>query len=300
MKPALIALTLIIGISNCFAEVGQAGWQILRKPQSARPQAINNSVYMKSDLSGVFYNSAVLGTLKSKEAFFISETGASNDMFGGVLYGTPVGEKSGLCAGALYYDAGKMDLFWMEGTTEHTRTVTSQRDVLAIIAYGKHFSDRLYTGITVKYANSNIAETQEAVAYAGDIGLIYVVNSKINVSVSGQNIGSSSKFITKAEELPTTASAGISYFSINNENSYLAFGVEVPYIIKEGRVTPNLAVEYCLGKIAFDIGYKLNVEESQLQAGLSFGINRNMNFSYAFLPARYLAHTHRLNLGVKF
>ncbi|OGS22982.1 MAG: hypothetical protein A2252_06200 [Elusimicrobia bacterium RIFOXYA2_FULL_39_19] len=299
-KIILFFLLIVISASTSYSVVGQTGWQIMRRAQSARPQPLNNIIAVNADLSGVFYNSAILGTLNNRKVSLLSESGSANDTFGGVLYGQPLGNTLGICVGYIYYDAGKMTLDWMEGSTEYTNTVTSQKDTLAVISAGKALSSKLLAGVTLKYATNNIAEVKEATAYAGDIGLIYMLNNKLNISLSGQNFGSSTKFITKAEELPTTVSFGISYLVPRNDRSYIGLAVDVPYILKEERVVPNIGLEYCLGKVAFDIGYRLNVEESQLQVGFSAGISRNLELGYAFIPASYLSSTHRLNLGYRF
>ncbi len=76
-------------------------------------------------------------------------------------------------------------------------------------------------------------------------------------------------------------------------------GVDVPYIIDEGRVTPSIGVEVAKPPVGVFFGYRLNVEESIFNIGLNISIKR-FDLSYAFLPAKWLNSVHRLSFGFRF
>jgi len=118
--------------TNLFAQAGSTGWWIFRRPQSTKPKALTTVAAIRGDLSGIFYNPAVLGTIQQKEFFAMSELGMAQDAFGGLLYGQPIGEKSGLTAGIVYYDAGRTTLYYIDAGQERERTVAIQRDILEL------------------------------------------------------------------------------------------------------------------------------------------------------------------------
>jgi hypothetical protein len=305
-KKIFIILTLVIvyatNTTPIFSEIGSTGWWIFRRPQSTKPRALTCVAAIRGDLSGVFYNPSILGTIEQREIFMISELGLAKDTFGGILYGMPIGKKSGLAAGVVYYDAGKETLYYMEsGKTEPTeRTVTIQRDILGMVSYGRKFTDFILSGLTVKFANTNIAEVKEATAFALDVGMVYFTKiDGLTISFVGQNIGSSTKFLNRSDELPMSVAVGSSYSMILNKRSYLNFGFETPYIIKEQRLLPSVGIEYGFEQVSINLGYRFAAQDSVFNFGIGISI-KNFDIGYAFIPAVYLSPTHRLSIGYKF
>ncbi|MDI6642116.1 MAG: hypothetical protein QME68_07400 [Elusimicrobiota bacterium] len=303
VKKCVIVLYLMVSFTvSVFAQKASTGWWIFRRAQSIKPKAITAVAAVRGDLSGVFYNPSILGTLQEREIFMLTELGLAKDTFGGLLYGQPlkIGKGSGISAGVVYYDAGKETLYYMEGGKEEKREVTVQRDILGIVSYGQKFSESILAGATVKFANSNIAEIKSANAYAGDLGVIFIpsVVEGLTLSLVGQNLGFSTKFINKAEELPMSVWFGTSYTK-KLGNSYLCFGAELPYIIKEQRTLSSIGIEYGTGQFAVNLGYRFGAEDALLHLGFDITVS-NFDFGYAFIPATYLYHTHRLNIGYRF
>lgn len=282
---------------ECVAQ--RTGWWIFRRPQSTRPKPVIAVAAVRGDLSGVFYNPSLLGTLREREIFLLTEFGFARDIFGGILYGQPIGKKAGISAGVVYYDAGRTTLYWIEAGRETPKTVTIQRDLLGLISYGWKLTDRFLAGATFKLANSNIAEARSAFAYGIDLGILFLVTDRLNLSLAGQNLGFSTRFVGKAEALPTSVWLGGSYTLHVSRISYLSFGVDLPYIVIENRLTPGLGIEYFYGRFGVNLGYRLGAEEAVLQAGFVVTL-KNIDLGYAFVPARFLAHTHRLTIGFRF
>lgn len=138
LKRVFIIVFLLASVSQiCFSKAGKSGWMILRKARSAKFKSITVTPVMavRGDLAGVFYNPAVLSLNQYREIFVLTEIGLASDMFGGVVYGHPF-KKSCLAGGFVYYNAGKIELNWLEGSTLKTEEVTAQKDLLAIISYG--------------------------------------------------------------------------------------------------------------------------------------------------------------------
>ena len=303
MKKIVIILCMIFTLSSfMFSQKGTTGWWIFRRPQSAKPKPVTTVAAVRGDLSGVLYNPSILATIQQREVFILTELGLAEDSFGGVLYGQPlkIAQRAGVCIGAVYYNTGKETLYYIQDGQEKSKDVTLQQDILSILSYGQRLTNNIFAGATFKFANSNIAETKSANAYACDIGVIFLAPIEgLVLSLAGQNLGSSTKFINRAEDLPMSVWCGTSYFRNIAKNSYLCVGFELPYIIKEKRTIPSVGVEYSIGQFAVNFGYRFGAEDALFHAGVGFS-TAHFDLGYAFIPATYLSHTHRFTFGFRF
>lgn len=296
-----VLLAAVMG-GSLYAGTGSAGWYIFRRPQSTKPRSVTSVASVRGDLSGVFYNPSILGTIRQKEVFFMSETGMANDTFGGMLYGHPLsGGTAGLAGGVVYYDAGKETLSWMDSSGIHEATLSMQRDMLGMLSYGRMLGKSLSVGATLKFATSNIAERKSATAFCVDAGAMYSLPQAegVVVSVAAQNIGSASKFITASNDLPMSIWAGVSYGKAINDNSRWGAGLDLPYIVSEGRTVPTLGFEYALGKVSVNAGYKLGSVDSALQVGFGVLTDR-YDIGLAIAPSSHLSSTMKLSVGYRW
>lgn len=300
-KYLLILIFSITSAQTCFAgKAGKTGWSIFRKARSAKfkPITVTPVMAVRGDLTGVFYNPAVLSMNMYKEIFLLSELGLTDDIFGGVVYGHPL-KKAGIAAGLIYYDAGKMDLNWLEGGKLITQNVSAQRDLLGILSYGRKFGNKLALGLTVKAATSRLFEKASASAFAGDFGFLYMPPiEKLTISGAIQNFGSSSKFVDKANPLPFSAFLAAGYLLEINKY-YLASGVDVTYLFDEDRMIPELGFEFGLDPVSINTGYRFNVEEGIWHLGFTW-YKEKYDIAYGYLPGIRLASTHRLSIGYRF
>lgn len=304
-RKVLLAISVfsVLTVSNVFSQTASTGWWIFRRTESAKPVSLTTLVGARSDLSGVFYNPSVLGEITQKEIYMISELGIANDTFGGLMYGHPlnIGKGGGFSAGVVYYDAGKTNLFYMENGQEKERDVTIQRDVLGLLSYGQKISNRLSGGITIKLANSNIAEVKSASAFGCDFGGMYLLPVKgMSASLALQNLGVSTEFLEKKDQLPTKLRFGCGYVLNLMKNSSLDLGLEFPYIISEKRVSTSMGLEYSIGIFSANLGYSFALDGAALQAGFGLVLRDSIEINYSFTPAKYLSDTHRFSVGYKF
>ena len=289
---------LFFAARDMYADFGKSGWTIFQKAQSVRSAAITSATPVTGDLSGVFYNPAVLGTDTQQEIFFLSEIGASEDKLGGFVYGMPL--KSGmLSVGAVYFDAGQMELNWLDaGGNLLSENVTSQRDMLGIISYGHKFSGSFYSGLSLKVATSEIAERDSSLAYAGDLGVLFMPAEKLNIAAAIQNIGSSTKFLSESNPLPTAGYIGGSYV-FDSGKLRIVPAAGVIYNLTDKETSPEVGAEIGYGLLSLNAGYRLNADESNLLIGFILNL-RNIDIGYAYIPGQYLNATHRVNIGLKF
>ncbi len=294
---------LSYGMGPLYADAGATGWFIYRRPQSTTPRAPVAVAAVRGDLSGIFYNPSVLGTLPMREIFLLTESGMGGELFGGILYGQPlpVGLGAGAAAGVIYYDAGRTTLYWIEGGDLKEKTVSIQRDTMGILSYGQALSENILAGGSLKVASSNIAEVEGATALGVDLGLMYFAPfyQGLSFSLVAQNIGTASKFLDKAEKLPASVWFGTSYFTDLSDSTYISGGVDGAYIIEEERIVPSLGVVYGYEQFTANFGYRFNTDESKLHIGFGAFVG-SFDLGYSFSPATYLSHVHRLTVGYMF
>ncbi len=296
----LVILIIMTASQIAIAKKGKAGWLIFRKARSAKfkPITVTPVMAVRGDLAGLFYNPAVLSLNQYKEVFLLSELGLTNDVFGGAVYGHPMG-KGCVAGGLIYYNAGRMELNWIEGGELKTQEVTAQKDLLGIISYGRRFRENISLGLTLKIATSRLFEKASATAFAGDIGVLYFPPwEKLTVSAAVQNLGTSSRFVDKANPLPFSGFVGAGYL-IEKKGYYLAPGFDLTYLFDEQRIIPEIGFELGRDALSMNFGYRLNVEEASWHFGLTF-LRPRYDIAYAFLPGIHLNSTHRISVGYRF
>ncbi|MBN2407903.1 MAG: hypothetical protein JXJ19_09430 [Elusimicrobia bacterium] len=302
-KYLLTLVVLITSTGVCFSgKVGKTGWSVFRKARSAKfkPITVTPVMAVRGDLSGAFYNPAVLAMNIRKEIFFLSELGITDDMFGGVVYGHPL-KDSAIAGGIIYYDAGEIELNWLDRDGDlQSEEVSAQKDVLGLVSYGRKVRDNICLGGTVKFATSKLVERESANAYAFDVGALYLPKKYENLSLTGslQNLGMSTKFVDKANPLPVSAFVGAGYWYDLSNDYYLTPGFDFTYLVAEERVVPELGFELGRDPMSINFGYQFTSEGAW---HLGFTLLKNdYDIAYAYLPGLRLESTHRISVGVRF
>lgn len=281
-------------------KVGKTGWTVMRKARSAKfkPITVTPVMAVRGDLSGVFYNPAVLAMNIRKEIFFLSELGLTDDLFGGVVYGHPL-KDSAVAGGIIYYDAGEIELNWIESGALVTDKVRAQTDFLAIASYGRKIKDNICAGATIKVATSKLVERASSNAFALDLGGLYLPKKYEKLSITGaiQNLGTSSKFVEKANPLPMSAFLGAGYW-IDYKQYYITPGFDVTYLFAEAGLVPEIGFEIGRDPYSINLGYRFS-SEGAWHVGFTL-LKYNYDIAYAFLPGIRLESTHRLSIGYRF
>lgn len=296
----LILLCFLLIYSFSISECGSkasTGWSIFEKIQSVKPKSLSSTYYLPGDLSGILYNPSLLAKIERKELNLTTGFGYADERIAGVMYSFVYGSNLNMAAGVFNYDYGKMELCWIENDTIMERTVSAQSDYLGILGVGKRLKENMNAGVNLKVASSRIAEEATAYAFAFDGAITYFYRKKLATVLSVQNFGHTTKFINKAEKLPSSIMGGLSYFQ-NIASGYVLLGYTVPYIIEESRTTPEIGIE--VGKWPFGLftGYRTYADESALSYGLSLATEK-YDFSYSYTPAQWLDNTHRMAFSIK-
>jgi len=290
-----VCISLVGGMA--FAEVGKSGWTIFQKAQTTEFGGAAAVDTENAGVSGALYNPALLGAGKQRELSFVSESGLTDDKFGGLMYGQPM--KQGMIAGGVvYYDAGKLDLNWIEGSDLKTESVSAQRDIMGFVSYGRQYARNLYLGGTIKAARSDLAERNSALALAFDAGAVYLPSKNIPLSFAVQNVGVATKFDQKENLLPTTLYAGAGYYH-KMKNSYVMPAVGISYNMVDEKAIPEVGAKLGYDMLSLNVGYRINADEGAWHLGVGFNWH-NMEFGYAFIPSTYLNSVHRISVSYKF
>jgi hypothetical protein len=296
-RNAVLIGVLSLLTASAGADFGKSGWPIFRKIQSAQCKAVTAAAPSHASLSSVLYNPAVSGAADEQELLFISEAGMAEEKLGCALYSQPL-QRGTLTAGLAYYDAGSVELNWMDAGTLHTRTACAQRDMLGMVAYAHRLSNKFFGGLSLKAATSEIAETRTATAIAADVGMYYRPTAALAFSIAAQNMGVSSKFIDKENPLPTAAYVGGACL-LGTAKSYLMPAVGMTWLTQDEKAIAEAGVELGYEFLSLNAGYRFGMQEANMHCGLQVRLH-SIVFGYAFVPGVYLDATHRMNISFKF
>lgn len=293
----LSAVFLLSAAVSLHAGFGKSGWPIFLKPQPAKFNLLSMVSYGKPSLMSVFYNPEVGIAKSQRECLLFSEVGFADSKLSGIVYAEPL--TSGvLTAGLAYYNAGKMELNWIENGEVKTDNVTSQSDLMGCLAYSFKFEDNIFFGASLKGATSEVAERDSSIAVALDLGTFYIPTEEITVTCALQNLGTASKFNEKSDPLPASLMAGAGYFFKYREYFIMpAVGFTNNFV--DSKTVFDLGAELGYEYVSLNLGYRTNVEENNIHIGVNVEWE-DFTLGYAFLPGNYLEATHRINLGYKF
>jgi hypothetical protein len=240
----------------------------------------------------------MLGTLKESELAFSSEQGLDEDMLSSVMYGHRL-DKGVIAAGFAYYDAGKAELNWLDGNgVLNTQNVAAEKDMMGVVSFEHIVNSKLSWGISLKGASSTLAERQEAYAFAADAGLLLLLSPNLSLSFAAQNLGTSTKFISVANPLPTAGYAGCGYI-MHFGPAYMLSTVGATYFINDTITVPEAGIELGSGPISINAGYSGYEGEANTQIGIKLKL-KSLVFGYAFLPSTNLNSVQRMSISYRF
>lgn len=289
---------LVSACGPVFAGNANPGWVIFEKTRDISTEGMLSQAQSCGTLSGVLYNPAFLGVNKPHLLELSSESGFADDKLYRALYGQPAlgGE---VMVGAAYYDAGSVDLNWVDNNTLQTQTVSLEKDSVEMLAYGRKVCEGVYAGVNVKAASSQIAEAQTAKAYGADIGAMFDMGPHFMLSAALLNSGSATKFIDESDPLPQTGSLGILYNASMGQNISLAIGAGSLYSLVNEKCTYTSGA--CLRYGAVSVNVQYSVQDSLQSLTYGGGINFcEYVLGLSFTQTSYIDNIQRLTLGVRF
>ena len=295
MRKQIMAVCVMAALSfwgvMCAYGAGTSGGLVLTQGLNARALGMGEAfTAIGGGLGSMYYNSAGLGFMKTRQASVLFKRGMAEDSTGAIDAGITCG-RGAVGLGLLYYTAGAIELINTAGVS---RTVNAETDYLVNVSYGCPLSRAVAIGAGAKALRSTLVEDVSATAYALDLGVMWRVK-KISFGFAVQNIGDKIKYIDEGDNLPLTMRAGASYVSKS-----LTAGIDV---VKQNdnEIKEHLGIEYTLQKmISLRGGYKLGYDAGSITLGLGLRFLKSCQFDYAmalmdkFDNAHYASLTFRL------
>jgi len=311
-----------------FERVGQAGWQFLKIPASAREAAIGG---IKAGLAGsnvgvVFNNPAELVFADGLQFSFTDNSWFADIHNQAVAVSKNFPKIGWFGISANYVDYGDMirtDIVQQVSPypdvtgTEYVDKLVSTglgtftaNDMAIGLSYARQVTDRLSFGGTVRYLRSKIDDlTMDN--FSIDVGTIFYTGIKsLRIAMLARNFGPDSRFFEFNEKinrtpvnikLPTQFRFGIAYDVLEHTDDsphLLTVALEGVHP-NDGPEKLNTGVEYSLMNLLFlRGGYRFNYDEEGLTLGGGVNVNMGMNFTvdYAYLDFGRLEQVHMFSL----
>ncbi len=287
VKLKLAILTLFL--TTQVKAAGVTSGDTLLEPMSARASAMGEAFTAVSDDIAAFgYNPASLKTLSSGQISLMYEKGLADDSYGQFMIGS---KGMGLSLG--YYDGGSVTLF--DGINE--KTVTAKKDLTASLGYSVNLGN-MSVGVAGKYISSELADSESATAFAGDIGLQMPITSTIRFGAAVQNMGTKMTYIDEGNDLPQIARAGLG-ISLLPSSYKTTLLLDAPYFIKEHEMRAAIGVETMVGPMAIRAGYRTGNELAAVTFGAGFMMS-GMSIDYSYGLVQDLEDSHRVSFALRF
>ncbi len=293
-KYANLSLLLALFLKPALAGNKTSAGLTLLEAKGARAAALGESFSaVADDISSLGYNPASLSTLKSGQASFLFQRGNIDDAYGQFLLGKP-SQNGGWGLGFAYYNSGTARLY--DGQSS-ARDVALEKDFLTSLGYAHNFKVASL-GITGKYLTSTLAEKESASAAAFDAGIYKALNSRFNMGIALQNVGSKLQYISEKESLPQQGRIGFSTLVIPGsfQTSLMSDAV---YSLDQKEFAPSIGIETFMGPLALRAGYKGGSDLENFSVGTGLHINR-FSFDYSLGLVDKLSSRHRINVSMYF
>ncbi len=307
-RPALAALLALALAPAARA----AGSPTLRRALSVRAAAMADAyAAVPGGLSSLSTNPAGLAAARRPRLETMFTSGVLDDSFGFLGWAQPL-PLGTAAAGLSYYDAGKVDLRFANGTID---TRTAQRDFVGHLAWGLPLPGGLSVGATGKYYRFELAQEAKASGFAGDAGAQWRAPVKgLTFGAAILNAGPGVTFEVERDPLPLTARGGASWSwesgpaavpdSVNplTGTRFLASAEAIKVRAEDvlGALGAELAMSFGPAtSVALRAGWRLNSDAARLTVGVGMTEGR-FTLDYAMAEKRSLGQTHHAGLGVRF
>ncbi|OIP37705.1 hypothetical protein AUJ95_07835 [Candidatus Desantisbacteria bacterium CG2_30_40_21] len=281
----LILLTIV---ANAHAGTGA---EVLRFPIGARANGMAEAqTAVVSGIDAIYSNPACLAKCWCKEASFSCIDGLMDMSVSSLLYGQPT--RKGYVAGGLTsLNGGRADIYWHDGSIDD---IQPESDWVAIMAYGRKFSENNCIGYGLKIIHSNLAERETAIGFGLDIGWLYQKKG-FSTALALSNAGIGLKYYKKRDDLPLCLRFGMGgEVYARKSNSLLLVGDLIWYNNEDLGLSAGL--EYNYANILFlRTGYK--VPDNKYTLGLGWKVV-HYQLDYAYYPLENLESNHRVSLKV--
>jgi len=308
MRRIAPALAVLLGVSTA----GAVGSPTLRRSLSPRAAAMADAyAAVPGGLASLSYNPAGVAAARRPQLDTTFTSGVLDDTFGFLGWAQPLRYGVG-AVGLSYYDAGKVDLNFANGTSASR---TAARDFVGHLAWAVPLPGGLSIGATGKFFRFELAQEAKASGAALDAGAQWVTPLRgVSIGAALQNAGPGVKFEQETDPLPLTARGGLSWAWANTPKRAPGELSEVTgmtvLVSADGVKVRDEAVVAALGAelgtdfgktttIALRAGWRFNSDAARLTIGVGMREGR-FSLDYAMAEKRSLGQTHYAGFGVRF
>jgi hypothetical protein len=288
---SLVSIVLFAGNQN----VGSTScmFKVLLTPKVV---SLGGAYSTFTDADSLSINPAGVSLVTSKEISFAYTKWLVDTSYGYLSFVFPT-KIGGFGIAVNYFTAGDMDEYDTSGNP--TNKTFTANGVLTSLVYSRKLNEKISVGIAGKFYSETI-DDRSASSSSADIGGIVVLNEKIKLGLSAQNLFGSIKFIEQEDKLPFMLKVGGSYKVIDNLVS--AIDVNLPV---DNNVSVSLGVEYNIGFSDFVIpiraGYKTSTDALiGFSLGFGFGYKDTIGMNLAWAPSISELNQHIITAGVSF
>lgn len=291
---------------------GAAGSPTLRRSLSPRAAAMADAyAAVPGGLSSLSTNPAGLSGATRPQLDTTFTSGVLDDTFGFLGWAQPL--RYGVAAACLsYYDAGKVDLNFANGTAQSR---TAARDFIGHLAWALPLPGGLSAGATAKFFRFELAQEARASGAALDAGAQWRTPLRgLSLGASFSNAGPGVKFEQESDPLPLTLRGGLSWAwssvrQLKPGELSDATGTAVLASLDAVKVRDEPVIAALGSELATDFGptttialragFRFNSDAARLTLGIGMREGR-FSLDYALAEKRTLGHTHHAGFGVRF
>lgn len=307
-----VFITAIFLCSAFALNAAESPFQFVRYNSSARAAGLAGCfTSMPNDISALFFNPAVLPTIRDKHFSTTFMKHVLDINSGNIAYSKSYMDYGWFAASLGYTNYGSFTRADDLGQTSNT---FSANDMILQVSYANELDSNLYYGVTAKFLYANI-EKYYSTAVALDAGILYIFpDRRTNVGLSILHAGTQvTKYNNTKEELPLDIRFGINNrlkglpLLVNFSLSHLADPTNNFF---DRFLNFSIAGELYLGDyVQARIGYdnqvrrEVALDADKKMTGISGGIGlklKDFNFDYGIAIAGTSALMHRFSLALDF
>jgi len=312
--PLLAALLLCGAASGARAETGRTAASFLRRALGARAAAMGGAfVAVRNSADSLQYNPGALSTIGRRTVTTTYLSGFGGTSHGFLGYAHPLGRVT-LGAGALYYNAGPIDLNLSDGTRSR---VTAEENTAFTMAAAVQALKGLHLGGAVRWARLELAETAHATTVQEDMGMLWQLPGRLaplSLGAAYQYLGPDIAFEEVGDPPPKTLRYGLALRlpsvdpvrvdpSVDLKALDMTLAADVAHTLHEDP-SPRCGIELGLtpsymNRVALRFGWVFQRSAESFTFGMGLH-HQDLGLDYGFGSGKDLGNLQQLSLSYVF
>ncbi len=190
-----------------------------------------------------------------------------------------IDDKSGFSVSYSGYSSGSEEVYHIDGSISQ---MVFEKDYLIKASYGRHIINNLYSGVSIKYLSSILAEKYSSSSFAFDLDAVYNTINLWYIRGGFENISGKIKYIKEEEKFPLFFNFEISkIFDLNK--TIVAGGVGFKKSSDYKILAGGGSVFFTNLPISLNFGCSKHKDMNRYSLGVGVIVeNINLNIAYIF------------------